>query len=296
MPSSRRTRAWLLHPRHGQRCHLRRHEPRRLRHDLAGPLGDLRERVRRTPLLHRLALRRLPPGDQRRFQRPAAWLRFLRVRGRYQRAGCASRDGGLLRRDRRPARSFRDHLAGARLCRAVDRSAGTKGAVGRGNSERHLVHLGRREPVGRRRRRNDRARLRDRTPGACAACGHVLVDRSFPVRRCGRIRHAAAHALQVRTRGTDAALLGVDGGHGRHGPRGSTHRRDGGCADSGRDARAHRDPVRRLLGVRDLVDPGTGRRWLVAPRRSPSATTLRRDPVERRLPARHIRRRRDLPR
>jgi tellurite resistance protein TehA-like permease len=92
----------------------------------------------------------------------------------------------------------------------------------------------------------------------------------------------------------DSALLGVDGGTGHHGPGGSTHRPDGGCTDGGRDARAHRGPGRRVLGVRDLVDPGPGRGWLVAPRRAASAASLRGDAVEHHLSARYVWRRRDL--
>jgi len=61
-------------------------------------------------------------------------------------------------------------------------------------------------------------------------------------------------------------------------------------------ARTHRGPGGGVLGIRDVVDPGSGRRWMVAPRRAASATSLRGDAVEHHLPARHVRRRRNLPR
>src|SRR5665647_1054910 len=91
-------------------------------------------------------------------------------------------------------------------------------------------------------------------------------------------------------------ILGLHGCPGDHGPRRSTHRRDGGCTDGAGDARTHRRPGGGVLGIRDMVDPGSGRRWMVASCRAASSAPLRSDAVEHHLPARHVRRRRYLPR
>ena len=243
-----------------------------------------------------VAVHRVPARNVGGFPGDSAGVRLLHVRRGDQRARRAGRRPTLVRRHPVAAGGGGRGVVGARLRRAVERGARTAGAPRGRRRKRHLVHLGGRQPVGRHRFRKPGGGVR-RGPPATVGAGHpLLVGGGVPVRRIRRLRVPASDAVPAATGGSRPAVLGFHGRPGDHRRRRRPDRRDGQRADGRRDPGADCRPVGRILGLRDLADPGARRRRMVAARSSPGTTALRGHALEHHLPARHVRGRQHLPR
>ena len=126
--------------------------PHRLRHALDHPVRRRHRRLRHPVRVEPVAVHR-PTGTRCRTTsgRPGRAFGFFTFVAGDQRARRPGRRPALVRRHPVAAGGGGRGVAGARLRRAVERGARAAGAAGGRRRQRHLVHLGGRQPVGRRR-------------------------------------------------------------------------------------------------------------------------------------------------
>lgn len=166
-------------------------------------------------------------------------------------------------------------VVAARLRRAVDRGAGQGRTPVARRRERDVVRLGRGQPVGGGRCGDAGTGRRGRAAGARRARRGVVVARLLPLRRVRGVRGAAAPALPSRPARARPVVLGRHGRARDHRGGGLADRRDDRRARGDRDPRARRRSRGDVLVVRDVADPGAGRRRLVAAPGEARAAALR---------------------